>query len=193
MKTKIIATLSLMVAFSSFGQGLIAFQNANFASQRITTNAVAAGGGTGSMTTAANSFQFQLFYGSDALSMTNTTPVYLNSTTQVGIITGTLAGSFATVYPGATSIFAQAFGWTFGLTLAQAQATPGAFWGSSTVINPSTSTSPAPGTPLFGSTPSSTQFGTFALNVVTVPEPSTLVLAGLGAASLLLFRRRKLA
>ncbi len=191
MKTKIIATLSLMVAFSSFGQGLIAFQNANFASQRITTNAVVNGGGIGSMTTAANSFQFQLFYGSDAGSMTNTTPVYLNSTTQVGIIVGTLAGSFATIYPGNTAFFAQAFGWSFGMSLATAQLTPGAFWGSSTVINPTTSTSPAPGTPLFGSTPSATQFGGFVLNVVPVPEPSTMVLAGLGAASLLLFRRRK--
>lgn len=32
-----------------------------------------------------------------------------------------------------------------------------------------------------------------AITLVSVPEPSTLVLAGLGAASLLLFRRRKLA
>jgi hypothetical protein len=34
-------------------------------------------------------------------------------------------------------------------------------------------------------------FSGFAL--VAVPEPSTMVLAGLGAASLLLFRRRKTA
>lgn len=38
-------------------------------------------------------------------------------------------------------------------------------------------------------TPSMTGFESF--NIYTVPEPSTFVLAGLGAASLLIFRRRK--
>jgi hypothetical protein len=38
-------------------------------------------------------------------------------------------------------------------------------------------------------TPNSTGFTSF--NIYTVPEPGTIVLAGLGAASLLIFRRRK--
>jgi hypothetical protein len=39
------------------------------------------------------------------------------------------------------------------------------------------------------STPGTTGFPSF--NIYIVPEPSTFVLAGLGAASLLIFRRRK--
>ncbi len=33
--------------------------------------------------------------------------------------------------------------------------------------------------------------GGFNMTIIPVPEPSSMVLAGLGAASLLLFRRRK--
>ena len=188
MKTKIITTLGLMVALSSFGQGLVSFQNANVGAQRITTNAVAIGGGVGSTTTAANSYQYQLFYGPDAASLTNSV-LFVNSTVSFGIILGN--SSLATSIAGGSPISAQAFGWTFGLTLAQAQSTLGAYWGNTPVITTTASTSPAPGTPLFGSTASATQFTGFVLNVVAVPEPSTMVLAGLGAASLLLFRRRK--
>lgn len=189
MKTKIITTLGLMVALSSFGQGLVSFQNANVSAQRITTNGVAIGGGIGSTTTAANSYQYQLFYGPDVASLTNSV-LFVNSTTSFGIILGN--SSLATLIAGGSPISAQAFGWTFGLTLAQAQSTFGAYWGNTPVITTTAATSPAPGTPLFGSTASATQFTGFVLNVVSVvPEPSTMVLAGLGAASLLLFRRRK--
>jgi hypothetical protein len=51
----------------------------------------------------------------------------------------------------------------------------------------------SPGNPL-GSPPGTPQPvfpGAFTLGLVTVPEPSTIALAGLGALSLLLFRRRK--
>jgi len=188
MKIKIIITLALVAALNTFGQGLVSFQNANLSTQRITTNAVAAGGGTGNMTTAANAFQFQFFWGPDALSLTNASSVFVNSTSSFGVIGGN--SSIALSSPGGTPIYLQAFGWTYGLTLAQAQSTVGAFWGSTPVINPTPSTSPAPATPLFGSTASSSQFTGFVLYTV-VPEPSTMVLAGLGAASLLLFRRRK--
>jgi hypothetical protein len=43
---------------------------------------------------------------------------------------------------------------------------------------------------MFGTTPGTTVQG-FMLNTVPVPEPSTFALAGLGAAALLIFRRRK--
>ena len=187
MKFKIIITLSLLVAVSSFGQGLVSFQNANVSSQRISTNAVAAGGGTGLMSGAsAGAFQFQFFYGTSSNLLNNSSAVFLNSTTN-GLIAGSPSISLA--LPGG-SIWVQAFGWSVGYTLAQAQTTPGAFWGTTTLINPTASTSPAPAAPLFG-TPSAITFGGFTMNIVTVPEPSTMVLAGLGAASLLLFRRRK--
>jgi len=50
--------------------------------------------------------------------------------------------------------------------------------------NPSTT---PPGTP----NPLTTATGFTGVNLVVVPEPSTLALAGLGAAALLIFRRRK--
>ena len=51
--------------------------------------------------------------------------------------------------------------------------------------------------PLFGTTPTSagtpigSPFDMFVVNVGAVPEPSSFALAGLGAAALLIFRRRK--
>jgi hypothetical protein len=48
-----------------------------------------------------------------------------------------------------------------------------------------------PDSAAFGTTSSTTVQQVGGFNVVTVPEPSSMALAGLGAASLLLFRRRK--
>jgi len=190
MKTTIVALIGISIALNSFGQGQFSFQNANVSAQRITTNALANPGGTvGSMAGASN-YQFQVFYGPNASSMTNASQVFFNGST-AGLISG---GTITLVagYPALSPVGAlQAFGWSTGLTLAQAQSTPGAFWGSSTIISPTPADPLAPLFNLFTSTASSTQFSGFVLNVVPVPEPSTMVLAGLGAASLLLFRRRK--
>lgn len=48
-----------------------------------------------------------------------------------------------------------------------------------------------PDSSAFGTTSSATVQQVGGFNIVPVPEPSSMVLAGLGAASLLLFRRRK--
>jgi hypothetical protein len=48
-----------------------------------------------------------------------------------------------------------------------------------------------PDSSAFGTTTSATVQQVGGFNVVTVPEPSSMALAGLGAAGLLLFRRRK--
>lgn len=57
------------------------------------------------------------------------------------------------------------------------------------------STSTSPGTVVFGSSDLGQGLPIYSLNtqlyLLPVPEPSTIALAGLGAASLLLFRRRK--
>jgi hypothetical protein len=46
---------------------------------------------------------------------------------------------------------------------------------------------PAPALPLFGGT----GLQGFSMTPTTVPEPTSMALAGLGAAALLIFRRRK--
>jgi hypothetical protein len=189
MKTTIVALIGISIAINSFGQGQFSFQNANVSAQRITTNALAVGGTSGSMAGASN-YQFQVFYGPNSASMTNASQVFFNGSTAGLISGGTI--TLAAGYPALSPVGAlQAFGWSTGLTLAQAQSTPGAFWGSSTIISPTPADPLAPLFNLFTSTASSTQFSGFVLNVVAVPEPSTMVLAGLGTASLLLFRRRK--
>ncbi|MCX6896602.1 MAG: PEP-CTERM sorting domain-containing protein [Verrucomicrobia bacterium] len=190
MKTKIILTLALTCALTSFGQGLVGFQNAAVGAQKISTNATAIGGGSGFMSTTASQYQFELFWGLSALTMTNHTASFLNSTTTAGVILGN--GSIDLGIASGTTIFCQAFGWNNGVSLATAQATVGDFWGSSTVASVTLTASPLAGVPVFGSTATANAFTGFSMFVVTaVPEPSTMVLAGLGAASLLLFRRRK--
>jgi hypothetical protein len=69
--------------------------------------------------------------------------------------------------------------------------TSGGFFGLSPIASGVATASPAPPFPLFGGT----GLPGFVLNPVggtaVVPEPSSMALAGLGAAALLIFRRRK--
>ena len=68
-------------------------------------------------------------------------------------------------------------------TYAQAQAASGATWGTTAAFNETLSSAASPINASLDAMPN--------LNLITVPEPTTIALAGLGAASLLLFRRRK--
>lgn len=189
MKTKILSTLVLAIALTGYGQGTINFQNSSTppnAAQRITTNGVAGG----YMSIVPNQFQFALYYGASASSLTSVSSSFLNSTATAGIIAGNSSLVLTGFGPGQT-VFFQVFGWSFGQTLAQAQTTPGSYWGSSTIASVAAGNAQNPaGTQIFFNASNANQITGFTLNQV-VPEPSTMVLAGLGAASLLLFRRRK--
>lgn len=98
----------------------------------------------------------------------------------VKTITGANAGA---------SLVAQVRVWdtSFG-TYAEARAAQGAYWGESALFT----ITPAGAPPAVA--PNLVGLGngvTYTLTYNPVPEPSSMVLAGLGAASLLLFRRRK--
>jgi hypothetical protein len=65
------------------------------------------------------------------------------------------------------------------------------FWYNSTVEQIAVGGAPNPITATFGATPG-TSFQGFTLNLETpIPEPVSFALAGLGAAAMLIFRRRK--
>lgn len=64
----------------------------------------------------------------------------------------------------------------------------GLYSGTSTIIQVNLATGTALSTTVFG-TASATSWG--SLTMIPVPEPTSMALAGLGAASLLIFRRRK--
>ena len=101
-----------------------------------------------------------------------------------------------------TSMFFEVAGWssslgaTFksGWLVNNAPAAPGAavwgasgFFGLSNVGSGTSGGGVAPPLPVFGGT----GVGGFDLSPVGVPEPTSMALAGLGAAALLIFRRRK--
>jgi PEP-CTERM motif len=95
-----------------------------------------------------------------------------------GHVTGVAPGSIA---------FVEVLAWSGAASYAAALTTPGAWYGASAIFSEATGTSPAsPSTPA----PAVLALpGTITL--VQAPEPTTIALGGLGAAALLLFRRRK--
>jgi hypothetical protein len=102
-------------------------------------------------------------------------------------IGGTL--SLPTAAPGAP-VQAAVAGWSGNYTsfdLAQASGVAQIAITPSFALNTGNPTTTPPGTP----NPLTTATGFTGVNLVVVPEPSTLALAGLGAAALLIFRRRK--
>ena len=184
MKKLIAATLlSTLVGFAAYGQGTL-----NFA------NAASAGGVTvnapdflndGATKLSGSTYVAVLMAGASATSLSQiaTTPYgtggYFFGGTKA--IPGIAGGGTAWVE-------ILAFNTTFGATYAAAVASgqPNAYGGSSpfSVVLADPTSSP-PGTPsALGGLKS------FNLNP-PVPEPSTFALAGLGAAALMIFRRRK--
>jgi hypothetical protein len=177
---KILATLTVavVVAGSALGQGQVTM--ANNASSLITY--------LGSPVAIGSSF-FQLTYSS-------TTGLPDGTLTPIGSVAGTstvIAGRIAntttaanSLTPGASYTF-QILGWQGAsyTTYAQAAAA-GAPVGFSTQFLSATSANASPpptAVSLAG------LYAGFAL--VPIPEPATMALAGLGAAALLIFRRRK--
>jgi hypothetical protein len=174
MKKTILAILAMTaVAVSSYGQGTIVF--ANGTGDIVSFN--------GAPAVSANGVKVQLWYAPvGTLDLTLFQP--LANMTAVGTpLAGRFSGGTLTI-PGIAP--------AGGSVAAIVRAFNGADWASSlgrgssgifTLDTGDPTTVPA-GTP-------TTTAGLFGPINVVVPEPSSMALAGLGAASLLLFRRRK--
>lgn len=180
-----------------YGQGRVAFNNATYsAPDAITVDALnqgAAGGNTGDgigndkyavqLLFAAGSFASQAAF--DAANPTASsvfTGVFLVNTGPLATFSGFFdAGQIATATAGTYTM--QCLAWyNVGFSTFAAASAGGVNVGKSALFTINSTASPSP--------INSTVFPGFTVAAL-VPEPSTFALAGLGAAALLLFRRRK--
>ena len=180
---KLLLTLGLVAATSAQAQGTIQF--ANNAGTRFLINGVRALGGAGR--TEAGDFIFGVFAGStaDAISDQPAGPLGANTATG-GLITAPNPDGYEIAgFESGATVFLQFRGWesSFGSDWQAARA--GGLYGE-TAVRSVVLGYPGYGTAVW----SSTEADKFqAINLV--PEPSTMVLAGVGTAGLLVFRRRR--
>lgn len=214
---KLLLTTCLAAAISAaYGQGTIALNNGALSKISLaqTTDGTNVTAGTVAVMPTTANLEFGLFFGiGESTSLTLLTSQFgVNSSSAVGIIANSSdkISAMPTVgipgtNPGETDVWMQVRAWSasFGTDWAAAQAAfnarqSGVFWGVSTLHNITGSggtglgATAGPGIPIWqGATGTSlTLLNAFtALNFV--PEPGTFTLAGLGAAAMLIFRRRK--
>ncbi len=201
----------MLVCAGAFGQGQIAYQN-NAATRVNQLNAGQALGGTTTVVTSASGVEIQLFYQIDS---GGAAPPALNATgalgNWIGLATtgiqgipggGIFSGAVQTINSlniGNTGagqlVWLDFVGWNnsaTATTLAAALGGGSTYFGSANVFAYTTgnpNTLPQPTSPGLITTASPGAFTGLTLN--PIPEPTTIALGGLGAASLLLFRRRK--
>jgi hypothetical protein len=204
------AALTAATALSGFSQGQIIYQNSGVnaglyftssanASNKVSNATIGAQTGTSSSAVVDVGLYWSTAAFTDAAQGTLAEMVGM-STTQAGAIAG---GTI--VLPGTASgqqVYVQVFAWdstyaSFAAAVANngwagawsagaANTTYGAIGAAE--LTTGLTVSPAPGTPIFGT--GAGQFGKCVL-LQNTPEPATLALGGLGAAALLMFRRRK--
>jgi len=179
---KLVLTLALgMACVSAFAQGTLIFGNANAqVNAKVTDLGTGAGlGGTGWIA--------QLWYGpagstESALIALPTTATFSTTVAQAGYFFGG-ARTIDTIAGGSVAV-TQVRVWNAaaGADWLTANASPIGIVGKSGLVNVTLTVPPTTPANLVGLT---------AFTVAPVPEPSSFALAGLGAAALLIFRRRK--
>jgi len=211
---KILTIAALMGAASlSFGQGTVNFSAGASTATRISTNSAPGGPSTGAILQARDSYYFALFVAPSTTGTNAPSGPYdptLNGFQFTGIlgtnsgVLGRMTGNGATDNPivngfplGSTATFT-VVGWSsnIGNTWAQAESWFAAgfnqtgFWGNSAVATGVQMGGGAtPAGVIFGANPG--QIAGFTLGMQPAPEPTSFALAGLGAAAMMIFRRRK--
>jgi len=205
MKKLIITAACTAMAISGFAQGTIGFKNAvttEFYYGTVSGGVVTASSAVPASTT---TIDVGLFWSTTAF---NTISGNLGGVVQFGTAAGQIAGSAAYTPAGVNAgdaDFYQVFAWdaSYGNTLAGLQAcvAAGGLFGASSAgaanaaygtignsIQLTANTPPASGPPVFNT--SGNSFGKTVL-LTNGPEPTTIAIGGLGAAAMLLFRRRR--
>jgi len=208
MKKLLTIAALIGVTSLSFGQGTVNFFNTTKTTVR--TNSAVGGPTTGVMDVTPNHYYFALFAAPTTTTTVGAigvsdgawtfTGLYANNSATLGVFSGgTVALPVNAAYAAGSTVNMFAAGWSdsVGTTVAQAQSFMAqgthAFngWYGQSIV--------ATGIVLGGGpTPAGTPFGTlanqagsFSLLLQPIPEPSSFALAGLGAAALMIFRRRK--
>ena len=209
MKKLLITTAATLVAVAAFAQGTVTFNNGGL--NKISLGETGSASSTWVVMPTSGAYTFGLFYGIGATQPSSLTFISstlgANSSTTPGVIASAVdRTSQMTAFPipggaeNATDAWVQIKGWSssFGTDWAAAQvgaATGNGYFGQTTVINAlALGASTGPGAALWqtaaGTDPHKFAGGGITL-FTTVPEPTTMALAGLGVAAMLIFRRRK--
>jgi len=189
MKKWFIAATMVGLSASAFAQGTVNFNNLNISPSVFTNKSGVSG------LAKAGTFTVALYWASGAgtgvINPATTTPVL------VGLGSGQGDGNFSVgtgvtgtaTAPGASAEF-EVVGWTGAATSYSAANVAGNFVGIGTPFQNGTGGN---GTPALVPMDMTGWTGNLILTPVAggIPEPTTIALGGLGAAALLLFRRRK--
>jgi len=202
MKKLSIISLIALSGFSVLAQGTLQFQNTVLTA--FYTNTTATGGTRGKVGTAAGTMNYALFYsdattGGTASSLSFATAVG-NSTTSAGLIQGSTILPLAGTNPG-DAVYIEMIAYS-GLLSGYSQflnpgsngdwTGTGAWFGKTPVIEIlNLGATSGPGQVMFQNDASHIGTVNGFTDITVVPEPATFALAGLGAAAMLIFRRRK--
>lgn len=193
---KLIAALVLVAAGSlAYGQGTVQFSNGAFT--KISTDIT---GSLAPTSTVPGAWSFGLFYGigqSTSLTLL-TTQFGVNSTVTTGVIASPADGKTALTLvplPGTSGneadVWLQFAGWSGSFGTDWQGAKTGGYFGETPVtLGPALGATAGPGAVIW-QLASGTNPNNLKAFVITVPEPATMALTGLGVAAMLIFRRRK--
>jgi hypothetical protein len=215
MKKLLTASLLAMLSVSVYAQGLVSINEFTYT---ITTNTIANGGASGKLSSTASSYYFELLtladptgsttlptlassvsllsWADSGVSGTNATGINAGKIAAVGAIPGVSVANWA---PGATN-FTIVVGWSAaeGSTWATvSQELASNHWTDQNgVIGWSSvgylaAAAINPGGTVFGAQAGGISSGFALTPVVPTPEPTTMALAALGGAAMLLIRRKK--
>lgn len=184
---KLLLTLALVAATAAvYAQGTINFPNT--ALTRVQLDGV-------NVPVTANLINYGVFWGTAADNLSLVPTLGANSTVSAGLIGGAANANFLVTGSQANQVvYLQIRGWSasFGSDWFGASKAPGVAFGQTDVRQVTLGPTAGPGSVIW-QTASGTAADRFTpLKLVTnpVPEPTSFALVGLGAAALLIFRRR---